>query len=369
VVKRKTQSTHITLADVARASGFSTSTVSIVLNEAPLSRYVAEKTKEIIRAKASEMGYHPDAMARSLSRRRSQTIGVLVFDISDPFCMALLRGIERALYDTPYLPIIMDADNRPEQFDRYLDLLIGRRVEGLILVANWIFAEIDPLSKIDKNRIPITVVGRDLTGRSIQSVVVDNEAGGYAAIEHLYRLGHRRIAFLRGPDELEDSSRRWMGIERFAAETGLALRPELIRQMPPMTAATSNFDEGLRLTTELIQQSPESGLDFTAVLAFDDLTAFGAVRALWSAHRQIPNDCSVIGFDDVPHAALGSPALTTIRQPMVEMGSLAASLVLDEIAAAAVALAPPSGNPQLLHLLPPCLVERDSTTVRHNEAV
>jgi len=183
VIARNTKSTHVTLADVARASGFSTSTVSIVLNETPLSRYVAAKTKEHIRQKAAEMGYHPDALARSLSRRRSQTIGVLVFDISDPFCMSLLRGIERTLYQTPFLPIIMDADNRPEQFDRYLDMLIGRRVEGLILVANWLFAEIDALSKIEKNRIPITVVGGDLTRRSIQSVVVDNETGGNAAIK------------------------------------------------------------------------------------------------------------------------------------------------------------------------------------------
>ena len=168
VVNRRTKSTHVTLADVARASGFSTSTVSIVLNDAPLSKYVAAKTKEHIRKKAAEMSYHPDALARSLSRRHSQTIGVLVFDISDPFCMSLLRGIERTLYPTTYLPIIMDADNRHEQFDRYLDMLIGRRVEGLILVANWLFAEIETLSQIEKNKIPMTVVGRDLTPRSIR---------------------------------------------------------------------------------------------------------------------------------------------------------------------------------------------------------
>jgi len=353
VVTRRTKSTHVTLADVARASGFSTSTVSIVLNEAPLSRYVAAKTKEHIRKKAAEMGYHPDALARSLSRRRSQTIGVLVFDISDPFCMSLLRGIERTLYTTSYLPIIMDADNRPEQFDRYLDMLIGRRVEGLILVANWLFAEIDPLSKIEKNRIPITVVGRDLASRSIQSVVVDNEAGGYAAIKHLYSLGHRKIAMLRGPEELDDSSRRWLGIQRFAAEVGLRLNPRLTFQLPASMDPTSGFEGGLRLTAELI----DSRIDFSAILAFDDLTALGAIRALWNAGRWVPDDCSVIGFDDVPHAALSSPAITTIRQPMLDMGSLAANLVLDAIAA------PKSGSSQanLLHLLPPALVQRDST--------
>ena len=351
VVTRRMNSTHVTLADVARASGFSASTVSIVLNEAPLSRYVAAGTKELIRRTASELGYHPDAMARSLSRRRSQTIGVLVYDISDPFCMALLRGIERALYDTPFLPIIMDADNRPDQFERYLDMLIGRRVEGLVLVANWIFAEIDTLSKIDKNHIPITVVGGDLTGRGIQSVVVDNEAGGYAAIEHLYRMEHRKIAFVRGPEELMDSSRRWVGIERFAAEVKLPLDPRLIVQLPGLKDANSSFDGGLKFTSELV----EAGCEFTALLASDDLTALGAIRALAMAGRRVPEDCSVIGFDDIPHAGLNTPGLTTIRQPMLDMGSLAAKLVLEAIGG------PAESDGKLLYLLQPELLVRDST--------
>src|SRR5271165_3584793 len=151
VATRKSMSTHVTLLYVARAIGFSASTVSIVLNNAPLSRHVALKTKEHIRKTALEMGYHPDAFARSLRRRRSHTIGVLVFDISDPFCLSLLRGIEQTLYTTPYLPIIMDADNRREQFERYLEMLLERRVEGVVVVANWLFAVIDPLSKIEKN--------------------------------------------------------------------------------------------------------------------------------------------------------------------------------------------------------------------------
>jgi LacI family transcriptional regulator len=323
------------------------------LNDAPLSRYVAASTKEHIRKKAVEMGYHPDALARSLSRRHSQTIGVLVFDISDPFCMSLLRGIERTLYTTTYLPIMMDADNRSEQFGRYLDMLIGRRVEGLILVANWLFAEIDPLSKILKNKLPTTVVGRDLTSRGLRSVVVDNEAGGYEAIKHLYSLGHRKIAILRGPSGMDDSARRWQGIQRFAAEAGLRLDPLLTCQLPDGVDPTSSFDGGLKLTAGLIGGKA----DFSAMIAFDDVTAFGVLRALWTAGRRVPDDCSVIGFDDVPQAGLSTPGITTIRQPMLEMGSLAASLVLEAIA--------PSNEDNskggLLEQLPPELVQRDST--------
>jgi DNA-binding LacI/PurR family transcriptional regulator len=354
-MKRKTTSSRVTLVDVARAAGVSTSTVSIVLNKTPLSRYVASKTKEHVCKMAAEMGYYPDALARSLSRRRSQTIGVLVFDISDPFCMSLLRGIEQALYPTSYLPIIMDADNRRDQFERYLDMLLERRVEGVVVVANWLFAEIDPVAKLTSNKIPTVVVGRDLTSRSIRSVVVDNEAGGYAAIEHLYSLGHRKIAVLRGPEELDDSSRRWLGIQRFANEVSLRLDPRLTFQLPSAMDPSSGFEVGSRLTTELLHAKR----DFSAILAFDDLTALGALRALWMAGRRVPDDCSIIGFDDVPPAALSTPGITTIRQPMLDMGMLAASLVLDSISSSPQATSSPSGN--LLHLMPPDLVPRDST--------
>jgi LacI family transcriptional regulator len=353
VAKKTSPFTRVTLQDVARASGFSTSSVSIVLNDAPLSRYVAPKTKDHIRKTAQAMGYHPDAFARSLRRRRSDTIGVLVFDISDPFCISLLRGIEHTLYPTAYLPIIIDADNRRDQFERYLEMLVGRRVEGLVVVANWLFSDIDPLSRIANNVIPTVVVGRDLTQNSIQSVVVNNEEGGYAAMQHLYGLGHRRIAVLRGPKEMNDSTRRWAGIQRFASEVGLQLEPRLTSQLPSAMDPDSSFDGGLRLTNEFL----ETGMKFTAILAFDDNAALGAMRALWKVGRRVPDDCSVIGFDDIPLAGICSPGITTIRQPMIDMGKLATRLVLE-------AMASPKDHPtvsNLLHMMPPELVVRDST--------
>ncbi len=349
----KAKSHRITLVDVARESGFSASTVSIVLNDAPLSRYIAAKTKEHIRTVAQKMGYHPDAFARSLRRRRSHTIGVLIFDISDPFCMEVLRGIEHVLYSTSYLPIIMDADNRREQFESYLDMLLERRVEGMVVVANWLFSEVDPLSKIEKNSIPTVVVARDLTSRSIPSVVVDNDAGGYAAMEHLYALGHRKIAILKGPEGLEDSHIRWKGIRRFAKERRLTLNPKLIAQLPPDIDPNCEFASGMKLTAELI----DAGEKFSAILAFDDLTALGAIRALWKAGRRVPEDCSVIGYDDVLPAELTTPGLTTIHQPKREMGGMATKLVLNMIETPDSSL--PKGK--LLQLMPPSLIRRDST--------
>ncbi len=357
MAEQKQSTSRITLVDVARASGFSASTVSIVLNEAALSRYVAAGTKERIRDVASKMGYRPDAFARSLRSRRSQTIGIMVSDISDPFCTLILQGIEKTLYPTTYLPIIMIAHNQSQQFERHLEMLMERQVEGLILVANWLFGEFDLLEDLEKSRIPTVGVGRDLTPNRIRSVQVDNEAGGCLAMRHLHELGHRNILVLRGPSELADSDRRWDGILSVAEDVGISLPAERVGQLRAALEPTSGFEEGLRLTTEMIA----NGLDFSAVLAFDDLSALGAIRALRHAGRRVPEDCSVIGFDDVPHASVNTPGLTTIRQPMEEMGSLAAQWVLDSLGEKE---AQPPARPnasELLHLLPPALIVRDST--------
>lgn len=350
---RRTPPKHVTIVDVARISGFSPSTVSIVLNEAPLSRYVAAKTKEHIRKTAQTLGYRPDAFARSLRSRRSNTIGIMIFDISDPFCTLILRGIEHALHPTPWLPIMMDAHNDRRQFEGYLEMLMERRVEGLIVVANWLFEEGGSLGRVRPANLPTVVVGRDLSGAGMRSVIVENEQGGYLAMQHLYELGHRQVAVIRGPAGLSDSRRRWEGIQRFAAEHGFSIDRRCVRELPDAQDASSGFEGGIALTEELLQ----SGSAFTAILAFDDLTALGAVRCLARAGRRVPLDCSVIGFDDVPPALLSTPGLTTIRQPMEEMGKLAAEFVLDSI------LNPkePHEDEQLVRMLPPSLVLRDST--------
>ena len=342
---------HVTIVDVARVSGFSPSTVSIVLNDAPLSKNVAARTKEHIRVTAQTLGYRPDASARSLRSRRSHTIGVMIFDFSDPFCIQILRGIERSLDPTPFLPIIMDAHNDRKQFERYLEMMLERRVEGLIVVANWLFAEIELLPDFGRGKIPTVVVGRDLS-TSISSVIVDNERGGYAAMQHLHELGHRRIAFIRGPRQLQDSARRWQGIRRFAKEVGLSIDAALVKQLTASFDPISGFTGGHALTTELLQR----GTEFTAILAFDDLTGLGAIRSLYEAGRSVPNDCSVIGFDDVPLSALATPGLTTIRQPMEEMGGTAAGWIVKSLQEGEDTARPPA-----CELMTPSLVRRDST--------
>lgn len=350
---RRTKSKHVRIVDVARESGFSPSTVSIVLNEAPLSRYVAATTKEQIRKTAEALGYFPDIFARSLRSRRSHTIGVLIFDISDPFCLLILRGIEKALHPTPYLPLIMDAQNEWNQFEGYLRLLMERRVEGLIVVANWLFEERGLLAQVRNKNLPMVVVGRDLSHDGFQSVIVENESGGYVAAQHLYDLGHRKIAVVRGPEKLTDSRRRWDGIQRFAAERGLKINARHVRQLSGSLDSASGFEDGAKLTGELLRESPS----FSALIAFDDLTALGAIRALSSAGVRVPDDCSVIGFDDIPAVSFSSPGLTTIRQPMEKMGALAAERVLAVLSDQSE----PSVSGPLLEMLEPALIVRGST--------
>jgi len=317
----------VRLVDVARACGFAVSTVSTVLSEAPLSQNVAATTREHIRAVAQQLGYHPDAHARSLRRRSSQTIGVLAFDLSDPFCIPVVRGIQDGLQPANYLPLLMDSRAQRGLFDGYLQMVLERRPEGIIVIASWVFGEGDLLADSEKNNVPVVVVAGDLTGRRINSVLVDNEVGGMLAMRHLYGLGHRRIALIRGPEEIFDSKPRWAGVQRFAAEVGIQFDPRLLFQLSGLSGPTSGFEGGLHFSKLMLA----SGRPFTAVIAFDDLTALGVVRGLTGAGLRVPEDCSVVGYDDVLPAAVATPGVTTIRQPLKEMGLQAAEWVLEAI--------------------------------------
>jgi LacI family transcriptional regulator len=317
----------ITIRDVAKDSGFSSTTVSIVLNNAPLARYIPAVTKKRIEQAAKKLGYRPNLFARSLRSKRSHTVGVMVFDMTDPYCTLVLRGIENTLYQSSYLPILTDVHNERSRFERYLEMLLDRRVEALIVLANWLFVDIDVLADLEKSSIPTAMIGRELRTDSVSSVMVDNELGAHAALEHLYSLGHRKIAFIRGPKTLADSAPRWKGIRSFAKASGLEMDPRLIVDLPESRDPISSFEAGYKLTEDLLRQKRP----FTALVAFDDMTAFGAIRALSKGGLRVPEQCSVIGFDDIAASSLYTPSLTTVRQPMEVMGTMAVSIIVDGI--------------------------------------
>jgi LacI family transcriptional regulator len=353
VKRSSTKNEAVTMREVATQSGFSPATVSIVLNNAPLARYIAPATKKRIEEVARKLGYRPNAMARFLRSKRSQSVGVMFFDVTDPFCTLIMRGIENGLYQASYVPIFADAHNQRNRFERYLEMLLERHVEALIVVANWLFVDIQLLGDLSKRNIPAATIGWELPGNTINSVMVDNEAGARLALEHLHQLGHRKIAFIRGPKMLIDSAPRWRGIQKFAQTAGLEIDPALVQQLPESLDPNSSFESGVRLTDELLQRRKR----FTAVMAFDDLTALGAIRALAKAGQRVPEHCSVTGFDDVPLSALAAPSVTTVRQPMEAMGGLAVNIVMEGINAA---LEKRDWN-VVSHKMTPELVIREST--------
>jgi len=300
-----------------------------VLNNAPLARYIAPATKKKIEETARKLGYRPNAMARFLRSKRTHSVGVMFFDITDPFCTPILRGIENSLFQGSYVPILADAHNQRNRFERYLELLLERHVEALIVVANWLFVDIHLLADFSKRNIPAATIGWELPGDEVSSVMVDNETGGRLALEHLHQLGHRKIAFIRGPKTLIDSGPRWKGIQKFAHTAGLEIDSNLIMQLPEAFDPNSGFEGGFRLTEELLQRRKK----FTALVAFDDLTALGAIRALNKAGMSVPEQCSVVGFDDVALSAMAVPSLTTVRQPLEVMGNLAVNIIMEGITA------------------------------------
>ena len=312
---------------MAKESGFASATVSIVLNNAPLSRYIPETTKKRIERAAKKLGYRPNVFARTLRNQRTHTIGVMVFDMTDPYCLPILRGIETTLYEASFLPILTDVHNERSRFERYLEMLLDRRVEALIIVANWLFVDVDVLGDLEKSNVPTAMIGRELKAGSVSSVTVDNECGAHAAIEHLYSLGHRDIAVIRGPKHITDTAPRWKGIRAFALANSLEINPELVMDLPESSDPLSSFGAGYSLTEGLLRKK----VRFTALMAFDDMTAFGAIRAFHNAGVRVPEECSVIGFDDIAHSSILTPALTTIAQPLGEMGKMAVNIITERL--------------------------------------
>ena len=340
----------ITIREVAGESGFSVTTVSMVLNNGAGVDRISQRTRNRIWEVARQLGYRPNLHARSLRSNRSQTLGVMVFDLTDPYCTQILRGIQNHIRPSGLFPIVTDLQDDRSQFQTCLDMLLGRRVEGIISIANPLYLDSKLLSEFSDRNIPAVVIGRELSNVPVSSVVVDNAVGTRLAIQHLYDLGHSKMAFIKGPDILVDSIQRWQGLESFAAEVGLEFDSELIVQIK---GRNSTFREAYELTEELLRRRSR----FTALITFDDLSACAAIRALSKAGKRVPEDCSVVGFDDIPSAAFYNPPLTTIQQQLEMQGSLGAEIVEQLIRAAAEERTMTPKHRKVI----PKLVVRDST--------
>ena len=316
----------VTIQDVAARSGVSISTVSRVVTGAVA---VEPATSERVREAIAALGYRPNLLARSFRRRVTHTIGLLVPDNSNPFFAELARTIEDAGFADGYSVVLCNSDLSAVKQETYIDVLLANRVDGLILVSSGLIPTVgrhDAVARILDAGAPCVVVDRDLGETPVDQVLVDNDQGGYLAGEHLIALGHRRIACLVGPSDLTPSAGRIAGFQRALADAGLTVAAEgLVR-------GNGRPDGGSAAALQLLERGVVGAGDVTAIFAFNDQMATGAIGALQRAGCRVPQDVSVIGFDDIPQSAAIFPALTTVAQPIAEMGSIGVRLLLDRIA-------------------------------------
>jgi LacI family transcriptional regulator len=282
-------------------------------------------------------------MARSLRAQRSFTIGVVVPEISEGYAALVMSGIEDHLLQEGYFYFVVSHRHRNDLIEEYPRLLEQRAVEGLIAV--------DTLCQKGL-RIPVVAVSGHHAAEGVTNIVLDHLCAAKLAIEHLVQLGRRKIAFIKGQAFSSDTETRWEAMRGAAKNSGLEINERLVGQLE---GESSSPELGYKVTRKLL----ETGEAFTALVAFNDISAIGAIRALREAHRQVPEDVSVVGFDDIQSAAFQNPALTTVRQPLREMGVLAAETLLRRINA-------PSSSPypKTITVVPELIVRESTAPLR-----
>jgi DNA-binding LacI/PurR family transcriptional regulator len=306
---------HVTLKSLAERLGLSPATVSLVMNQSPVASSIPQATKDRVLAAAKEMNYRPNHMARSLRKQRSFTAGVIVPEVSEGYAALVMSGIEDFLLQAGYFYFVVSHRHRKDLLDEYGRLLLGRSVDGLIAVDTWCD---------QKMPIPVVAVSGHCEVPGVTHVVINHQRAAHVALDHLAQLGHRNILFIKGQDFSTDTEVRWNAIRQVCRKLGLKISPQLTCQLE---GESSSPEVGYKVTKEIL----EKGREFTALFAFNDIAAIGAIAALREAGLDIPRDVSVVGFDDIQSAAYQNPPLTTVRQPLHKMGEMAAKILLRRI--------------------------------------
>jgi DNA-binding LacI/PurR family transcriptional regulator len=306
---------RVTLKTIAQRLGLTSGTVSAVLNNSTASRSIPEPTKQRILSTAREMGYSPNYFARSLRLQRAYTIGVIAEEIGDPYGGMIISGVEEYLRKHNYFFLAVSHRHDREVLQSYSKMLMTRGVEGFITTDTSI---------LEEPALPTVAVSGHENVKGVTNLILDHKMAVRMALTHLVELGHERIAFLIGDPASSDSGSRWAAILEVAAELGLPIIPELTVQID---SNASTPDLGYPFAKQLLERKQP----FTALFAYNDLSAIGAIWAFREAGLRIPEDISVVGFDDIPVAAFTHPGLTTVRQPLKHMGQIAAQTVIDQI--------------------------------------
>jgi LacI family transcriptional regulator len=306
----------VTIRDVARVAKVSTATVSHVINN---SRAVAKATRERVLAVMKELSYHPNAVARDLRRQRTETLGLIISDVANPFFPMLVRGVEDTANQHGYNVILCNTDEDAVKESRYLQVLFGRRVDGYLVVPTSGAA--GALAALLERKRPLVLIDRLIEGLDTDAVVVDNVQGAYDATTHLLNHGHRKVGVITGPLHLTTARERLDGYARALKEHGLEVEERLVRR--------SNFKEesGYQCAMDLLR----SELRPTALFAANNLLMIGALRAFAEAGVSVPSEVAVVTFDDMPWAPFITPPMTTVAQPAYQMGAAAAQLLLERL--------------------------------------
>lgn len=302
------------LKALAEHLGLSQGTVSLVVNRSPSAASIPPETQARILEAAKKLNYRANFFARSLRSRRSFTIGILHPDLSD-YVALVMSGIEEQLLQQDYFYFAAGHRNQRELIEEYPRLMIERSVEGIIAIDTLL-----------KHTFPVPVVTvsghQKITG--VTNIILDHRRAAELALGHLLDMGHREIAFVKGPKISSDTEHRWRSICEVAQTLGIEMKPELCVEME---SSPTYPDVGYPVAQQLLAR----GKRFTALFAYNDVAAIGAIRALFDAGQRVPDDVAVIGFDDIPSAAFHNPSLTTVRQPLRRMGEIAARTLLERL--------------------------------------
>jgi DNA-binding LacI/PurR family transcriptional regulator len=331
---------RVTLRTLAHHLGLSLTTVSVVVSDSPAAEAIPLATRKRILAAASEFHYRPNYFARSLRKKRSMSVGVLVSEMAEGYFTLVMNGVEEYLMAAKYFYLLAAHYWQPELLEEYPKMLLERSVDGLLLV-----------NTPTPSRMPVPIVS--ISGHQavagVTNIQLNHKLAARLALKHLIDLGHRRVAFMRGQEETVDTDYRWKEIMETARACGMELHQELLIRL---TENSWSPALGYGPVKALLGRTR----DFTAIFAFNDISAFGAIRALHEAGLRVPDDVSVIGFDDVLSAPFSIPSLTTIRQPLREMGKAGAECLLHRINH------PKASYPEQV-IVQPELVVRESTAV------
>lgn len=335
---------NISLKELAAHLGLSITSLSLVLNDKPEATAIPQETKDRIFEAAEKFNYKPNYFARSLRAQRSYTLGVIVPELSDGYSAMVLNGVEAALAREGFSYLTTSHLHRDDLLSKNPQMLIERQVEGIIAVDTKIKFKAD---------VPIvTVSGHDQI-EGVVNVVLNHQHAAELGVGHLFTLGHRQIAFIKGQDFSSDTQIRWETMMEAASKRGIKVDSGLIAQLE---GDLPSPEIGYVAAKKILSHNQP----FTALFAFNDISAMGAIHALQESGLRVPEDVSVIGFDDIYFARFNNPALTTIRQPLFEMGKLAAQIVLKQLSAKGKNLE----IPQMQTVEPELIVRKSTAAAR-----